>query len=90
VRDVCTDITSIYEALRLAAQDCDQNSISIDFVSTRDGALNQNLDQLDQYFMYTRIPKEILLTINFKQKHMNEFLTYCGVQFAGNAVELKG
>jgi tetratricopeptide (TPR) repeat protein len=89
VKGVYTDITPICEALKLAAQDCDQNSVSISFLRTNDGASSQNLNQLDQSFMYTQLLKEILLTIDFKQGHMNEFITYCRVQLAGNAIELK-
>ena len=37
-----------------------------------------------QSFMYTQILKEILLTIDFEQEHINEFLTYCREQFVGN------
>jgi tetratricopeptide (TPR) repeat protein len=39
--------------------------------------------------MYTQILKEILLTIDFETKHMNEFLTYCRGQLTGNTAELK-
>ena len=84
VKGVYTDITSICVALKQAAQDCDQNSVSISFVKKTDGALKENLDQLDQSFMYTQILKEILLTINFEQIHFHEFLTYCREQLAGN------
>jgi hypothetical protein len=75
VQGVYTDITPICEALKQAAQDCDQNSVSIGFVKSTDGASNQNLDQIDQSFMYTQILKEILLMIDFEQVHINEFLT---------------
>ncbi len=83
------DITSICEGLKQAVQNCDHNSISISFVATNDGTSNANLDQLDQSFMYTQILKEILLTIDFKQVHFNEFLTYCREQFIDNDAELK-
>jgi Tfp pilus assembly protein PilF len=89
VQGVYTDIIPICEALKQAAQDCDQNLVSISFVKSTDGALNQNLDQLDQSFMYTQILKEILLTIDFERTHINEFLTYCREQFVGNTTELK-
>ena len=89
VKGVFTDITPICEALKQAAHDCDQNSVSISFVKTTDGTSKQNLDQLDQSFMYTQILKEILLTIDFEQKHIDEFLTYCREQFVGNTIELK-
>jgi tetratricopeptide (TPR) repeat protein len=89
LKGVYTDITSICEALKQAVRDCDQNSVSISFIKSTDGASNQNLDQLDQSFMYTQILKEILLTIDFKQVHINEFLTYCHEQLIGNTSELK-
>ncbi len=89
VKDVYTDITIICEELKQAVQECDQDSISISFVKSTDGALNENLDILDPSFMYTQILKEILLTIDFRQEHINEFLTYCREQFVGNNAELE-
>jgi tetratricopeptide (TPR) repeat protein len=88
VKGVYTDITQICEALKQATQDCDQNSISISFVKSTDETSNQNLDQLDQSFMNTQILKEILLTIDFEQQHIDEFLTYYREQTAGNIAEL--
>jgi Tfp pilus assembly protein PilF len=89
IQGVYTDITPICEALKQAARDCDQNSVSISFVKSTDGTSNQNLGELDQSFMYTQILKEILLTVDFKQVHINEFLTYCREKFDGNNTELK-
>jgi tetratricopeptide (TPR) repeat protein len=89
VKGVYTGITPICEALKKAAQDCDRNSVSISLVKTIDMSSNENLDQIDQSFMYTQILKEILLTIDFEQEHINEFFTYCREQFVGNANELK-
>jgi tetratricopeptide (TPR) repeat protein len=88
VKDVCTDITPICEALKQAVEDCDENIVSISLVKATNGSANQNLNELDSSFMYTQILKEILLTINFQQEHINEFLTYCGEQFVGNNAEL--
>jgi tetratricopeptide (TPR) repeat protein len=89
VKGVYTDITPIYNAVQQATQLCDQNMVSISFVKKTDGTSKQNLDQLDQSFMYTQILKDILLTIDFEQKHIDEFLTYCREQFTGNTTELK-
>ncbi len=75
--------------MKQAAQECDQNSISISFIKTTDGLSKENLDQLDESFMYTQILKEILLTIHFEQEHINQFLTYCREQFIGNGIELR-
>ncbi len=87
VKRVYRDIILICAALEQTAQDCDQNSVSISFVKTTDGALNQNLGKLDQTFMCVELLNKILLTINLKQMHINEFLTYCRAQLAGNNVE---
>jgi hypothetical protein len=89
VQGVYIDITSICKVLNQTAQECDHNSVSMSFVQTIDGASNENLDQLDQSFMYTQILKEILLTINFQQEHIDELLTYCREQYVGNSAELK-
>ncbi|CAF1552962.1 unnamed protein product, partial [Adineta steineri] len=83
IKGVFTNITSICEALKQTAHQCEQNTISISFV-----APNTKLDQLDPSFMYTQILKEILLTINFKDKHFQEFITYCREVFVKNEYEL--
>jgi tetratricopeptide (TPR) repeat protein len=88
VKGVFTDITSICGALKQSARECDQNSISISFVRSTDVTSKQNLDQLDKSFMYTQILKEILLTIDFEEDHISEFLTYCQERFASNGAEL--
>lgn len=77
---VHTDIVSICEALKMATQECDHNLISISYIEKTDGSANQNLDTLDPSFMYTEILKEILLTIEFKEAHFKEFITYCHEQ----------
>jgi len=89
IKGVYTDIAPIFEELKKAAQDCDQNFVSITLVKKTHEASNQNLNELDQSFMYMHILKEILLSINFEQVHIHKFLTYCREQFTGNTIELK-
>ncbi|CAF1340195.1 unnamed protein product [Adineta steineri] len=84
IKGVFTDITSICEALKQTAHQCEQNAISISFVAS-----NKKLDQLDPTFMYTQILKEILLTINFEDKHFKEFITYCREIYEDDKNELK-
>ncbi|CAF1472093.1 unnamed protein product [Adineta steineri] len=83
IKRVFTDITPICEALKQTAHQCEQNAISISFVAS-----NKKLDQLDPTFMYTQILKNILLTIDFEDKHIKEFITYCREVFAENQHEL--
>ncbi|CAF3799542.1 unnamed protein product [Adineta steineri] len=89
VKGVFTDISPICDSLKQAAEDCDQNSVSMSFAKTSDGTSNKNLNELDQSFMYTLILKEILLTIDFEQECFNDFLTYCRKHFANNNIELR-
>ncbi|CAF1019617.1 unnamed protein product [Adineta steineri] len=83
IKGVFTDITSIYEALKQAAHQCEQNAKSISFVTS-----DKKLDQLDPSFMYTQILKEILLTINFEDKHFKEFITDLREAFVKNEYDL--
>ena len=83
IRDVFTDISSICDALRSTAQQCEQNDISISFVTTVDGT-STVLDRLDPAFMYSKILKEILLSIHFEEKHREEFLKCCQKMFNDN------
>ncbi|CAF1445550.1 unnamed protein product, partial [Adineta steineri] len=84
IKGVFTDITSICEAFKQTAHQCEQNAISISFVAS-----NKKLDQLDPSFMYTQILKEILLTVDFDDKHIKEFITYCREAFVENEYELQ-
>ncbi|CAF1464490.1 unnamed protein product [Adineta steineri] len=83
IKGVFSDITSICEALKQITHQCEQNAISISFVAS-----NKKLDQLDPSFMYTQILKEILLTIDFEDKHIKEFITYCCEAFVENDYDL--
>ncbi|CAF1370027.1 unnamed protein product [Adineta steineri] len=84
IKGVFTDITSICEALKQAAHQCEQNATSISFVAS-----NKKLDQLDPSFMYSQILKEILLTITFEDKHFEEFISYCRKIYEDDEHELK-
>jgi tetratricopeptide (TPR) repeat protein len=88
VKGIFTAISPICQALKQDVQKCDQDSISISFVSTGCGESNRNLDQLDPTFMYTQILKEILLTISFNEQHIKDFTTYYRENFADNAGQL--
>jgi tetratricopeptide (TPR) repeat protein len=89
IKGVFTKISPICKALKEAAIQCEQNSISISFVDTNNDISNENLDQLDSSFMYTQILKEILLNIEFEGKYVQEFVDYCRKQFDENEKELK-
>jgi tetratricopeptide (TPR) repeat protein len=89
IKGVFTEIKPICEALKQAAQQCEQNAISISIMGTGGDVSKKNLDQLDPSFMYTQIMKEILLTIKFEQQHIQEFITYCRDVLANNPGQLQ-
>jgi len=77
IKGVFKEISPICKALKKAARQCEQNAIPMSFVATSSDAYNKNLEQLDPSFMYTQILKEILLSIEFEEKHIKEFIEYC-------------
>ena len=54
-----------------------------------DGDAQKSGDRVDPSFMYTQIMKEILLTIKFEQKHIDEFIEHCREVLTGNKDQLK-
>ena len=88
IKGVFFEITSICEAIKKTVKQCEQDSIPISFVSTTEDVSNKKLDQLEPSFMYTQIMKEILLTIKFEPKHIQEYISYCRYVFAKNQREL--
>jgi hypothetical protein len=72
IKGAFTDILPICQALKEAAQQCEHNASGRCFMPTSSGASKTNLDQLDCSFMYTQILKEILLTIQVTQQHIND------------------
>ncbi|CAF0763578.1 unnamed protein product [Adineta steineri] len=84
IKSVFTDITPICEALKELAHQCEQNAIPMSFVGS-----NKKLDQLDPSFMYTQIIKEILLTIDFDQNHLHDYINYCCDIFPDNKKQIE-
>jgi len=85
IKVIFTEISTLCGALKQAAQQCEQNIISISFVATHtDDVSSKTFDRTDPLFMYTQILKKILLTINFQETHIKEFTNYCREQFADN------
>jgi tetratricopeptide (TPR) repeat protein len=89
IKGVFTEISSICEALKQVAQQCEQNAISMSFIGTGDDIAEKKLDELEPSFMYTQILKEIFLKIKFQQQHITEFIDYLREQFFENDHKLK-
>jgi tetratricopeptide (TPR) repeat protein len=88
IKGVFTEISSVCETVKKAAQQCEHNAIGMSFMPTSGEASNTPSDQLDCSFMYTQIMKEILLTIKFEQEHIQEFTAYCREVFSDNDSQL--
>jgi tetratricopeptide (TPR) repeat protein len=89
IKGVFTEMTPIYETLKQVARQYEQNAIPISFMATSGDISKKHLDQLEPSFMYTQILKEILLTIEFSEKHFEEFISYCHDALSENEGELK-
>ena len=89
IKGVYTEIKLICDALKQAAQQCEQNAASISIMDGSDTLPNKSLDQIDPSFMYTQIMKEILLTIHFEQQHIDQFIQHCRQALNGNPKELE-
>ena len=89
VKGVFTSIIPISSALKKAVYQYEQNTISMSFLPTNDDGTNKDLDEINQSFMYTQVLEEILLTIDFKRKHLTELVNYCREEFKDNPRDLK-
>ncbi len=63
IQGVFTEFLPICEALRKAAQLCEQDAIPMRFMAIDGDVTKQKLNQLDPSFVYTTIVKEIVLII---------------------------
>jgi tetratricopeptide (TPR) repeat protein len=88
IKGVFTDIAPICEALKQAANECEQNAIPMSFIATGGDTFTKSLNQLDCTFMYTQIMKEIILNITFDDNYIKEFIEYSRQAFAHNTEQL--
>ena len=88
IKGVFTEIGSICESLKKATKQCEQNAISISIMGDGDNGVEKMKNRLDPSFMYTQIMNEIFLTINFEQKHIDEFIEHCQKLMGDNGKQL--
>ena len=75
VKGVHIEIKSICDALQLGTKQCNQDTISMSFVSVNNLLSDQNLDQLEPSFMYTKLFKEILLEMEHDEKSVQNLVS---------------
>lgn len=88
IRGVFTAIKPTCEALKHAIKEYEQSNIMIKYLSRDDTPASENSNRLHCSFMYTRILKEILLSMDFQNNTIREFVDYCRELFVDNAYEL--
>jgi tetratricopeptide (TPR) repeat protein len=88
VKGVHTEIKPICEALKLAAKQCNEDSIAVSFMALGDGASGQNLNRLEASFMYTQIFKEILLEMKHETQAIKDLAAYCRKLYKDNVGQL--
>ncbi len=78
VKGVFTHIESICDALTM-----DVSRLIIDLIPFSSVSITQspNLDELDQPFMYTQLPKEIILEIEHNENAKKDFIDYYRAHF---------
>ncbi|CAF1316949.1 unnamed protein product [Adineta ricciae] len=69
VKGVFIDIASLCKGIEDVFRRNEQNTIPMSFVPS-----GRKPDQLDPSFMYTQLLKEILLTIDFQDEHIRQFI----------------
>jgi hypothetical protein len=77
IKGVHTSVLSICKALRPTVTQCDQDSISVSFITVDENTSSQDLNRLEPSFMYTQLFKETLLQIQFNQQSIKDFSNYC-------------
>ncbi|CAF1146534.1 unnamed protein product [Adineta steineri] len=90
IKGVFTELPSLCEALEQTIDQYEQNMIPISFIAKNiaDQSSNTIFNLLDSSFIFIRIIKEILLTIDFGEIHLEEFIFYCRDVFADDDDEL--
>ena len=90
VKDVHTQIKPICQALELAVKQCNQDFVAVSFPGLgAQGASDINLNQLEPSFMYTKLFKKTLFTMEHdRQKAVRDLVNYCREKYAGNPSQL--
>ncbi|CAM4963862.1 unnamed protein product [Rotaria socialis] len=89
IQNFFKDFPSLNEALANAAHECDRNTIPMTFIGMTDETSEENPDKSNQMFMFTQILNELLSTIEFTEKSIQEFSTYYRKQLIDNVTELR-
>ena len=88
IRDVSNNIKRICQSLVKDACQCENDLIPTSILSLTDSQ-SQNLEKIDQSFMYSQLLKEILVEMKYDEIALDIFTDFCRKQFSHNEAELK-
>ncbi|CAF1564657.1 unnamed protein product, partial [Adineta steineri] len=77
IKSVRTNIGDLCQALRIGIKQFNQDSIAMSFITEKEMASTNNLNQLEPTFMYTQLFKEILLDMEHNKQSIKDFIAYC-------------
>ncbi|CAF3807239.1 unnamed protein product [Adineta steineri] len=88
IRSISTNLDDLYQALRIGMKQFNQDSIAMSFITVKEMASTDNLNQLEPTFMYTQVFKEILLDMKHDKQAIKEFTTYCRQNNSGSPTNI--
>ncbi|CAF0962908.1 unnamed protein product [Adineta steineri] len=77
IKSIHTNIDDLCQALQIGVKQFNQDSIAISFITRKEMAFTENLNQLEPTFMYIQLFKEILLDMKHGEQAIKQFITYC-------------
>ncbi|CAF5020517.1 unnamed protein product, partial [Rotaria sp. Silwood1] len=89
IKGIHTSIQPICDALKMAVNQCNQNTMSISIIGANEGGSTENVNQLEPTFMYSQIFKEILLEIEHSEQAIKDLVTFCQEIYHDNDNEMK-
>jgi tetratricopeptide (TPR) repeat protein len=88
IKGIFTEISPIFILIEKAVRESDQDSVSVGVVAVERES-KQNLNEIDQSFMYTQILKEILFEIDYNIESIKDFVIYCREKYRDDCIELE-
>ena len=87
IKGIFKKIDQICDLLKQILRQLNRNSTTFRFVEPTE-FLNENIDRLDQSFMYIQLFKEILLEIEYNEQSIKDLVTYCIEKYGNNDIQL--
>ncbi|CAF4500982.1 unnamed protein product, partial [Rotaria sp. Silwood2] len=76
IKGVQTDFGMICELMKIAVKNIEKDSVDTS-ITLNSNAADQNMDFLDQSYMYTLLLKECLIAMKHDERSIEEFVDYC-------------